>query len=97
LAVRKLLFLYSNFLGILSFGTVASGPNLHFSINQLYYSGFRYEEENHKVGGVTGSYHLLGMAVGIHVKDFLLFDLLLFAQEIGLTILGITKKKISCI
>jgi len=84
-------------LGILSFGTVASGPNLHFSINQLYYSGFRYEEENHKVGGVTGSYHLLGMAVGIHVKDFLLFDLLLFAQEIGLTILGITKKKISCI
>jgi len=80
-------------LGILSFGTVASGLNLHFSINQLYYSGFRYEEENHKVGGVTGSYHLLGMAVDIHVEDFLLFDLLLFAQEIGFNGIGFYEKK----
>ena len=93
MAVRKLLFLYSNFLGILSFGTVASGPNLHFSINQLYYSGFHYEEENHRVGGVIGSYHLLGMAVGIHVKDFLLFDLLLFAQEISFTGIGFYEKE----
>jgi len=43
--------------------------------------------------GVPGSYHLLGMAVDIHVKDFLLFDLLLFAQEIGFNGIGYYEKK----
>ena len=56
-------------------------------------SGYRCKEENHRIGGVTGSYHLLGMAVDIHVKDFLLFDLLLFAQEIGFTGIGYYEKE----
>jgi uncharacterized protein YcbK (DUF882 family) len=33
------------------------------------------------------------MAVGIHVKDFLLFDLLLFAQEISFTGIGFYEKE----
>jgi len=33
------------------------------------------------------------MAVDIHVKDFLLFDLLLFAQEIGFNGIGFYEKK----
>ena len=64
-------------------------------INRPIYinSGYRCPEENHKVGGVPGSYHLLGMAVDIHVKDFLLFDLLLFAQEIGFNGIGYYEKR----
>ncbi len=56
-------------------------------------SGYRCNEENHKVGGAPGSYHLLGMAVDIHVKDYLLSDLLLYAQEIGFNGIGFYKKK----
>jgi len=56
-------------------------------------SGYRCKEENHRIGGVTGSYHLLGMAVDIHVKDFLLFDLLLFAQGIGFNGIGYYEKE----
>ena len=56
-------------------------------------SGYRCKEENHRVGGVTGSYHLLGMAVDIHVKDFLLFDLLLYAQEMDFTGIGFYEKE----
>jgi len=42
-------------------------------------SGYRCPEENHRVGGAPGSYHLLGMAADIHVQDFLLSDLILYA------------------
>jgi len=58
--------------------------HLRMVINRPIYinSGYRCKEENQRVGGVSGSYHLQGMAVDIHVKDFLLFDLLLFAQGI---------------
>jgi len=56
-------------------------------------SGYRCKEENHRIGGVTGSYHLLGMAVDIHVKDFLLFDLLLYAQEMDFTGIGFYEKE----
>jgi len=55
-------------------------------------SGYRCKEENHRVGGVPGSYHLLGMAADIHVKDFLLSDLLTIAQEIGFTGIGYYEK-----
>ena len=63
--------------------------HLRMVINRPIYinSGYRCKEENHRVGGVSGSYHLLGMAVDIHVKDFLLYDLLLYAQEIQCLIL----------
>jgi len=63
-------------------------------INRPIYinSGYRCPEENHKVGGVPGSYHLLGMAVDIHVKDFLLYDLLIYAREIGFKGIGYYEK-----
>ena len=69
--------------------------HLRMVINKPIYvnSVYRCKEENHKVGGVTGSYHLLGMAVDIHVKDFLLFDLLLYAQEMDFTGIGFYEKK----
>lgn len=49
-------------------------------INRPIYinSGYRCKKENQRIGGVPGSYHLLGMATDIHVKDFLLSDLLLY-------------------
>jgi uncharacterized protein YcbK (DUF882 family) len=58
-------------------------------INRPIYinSGYRCKEENQRVGGVPGSYHLLGMAVDIQVKDILLSDLLIYAQ--GLEFNGI--------
>jgi uncharacterized protein YcbK (DUF882 family) len=55
-------------------------------------SGYRCKEENQRVGGVSGSYHLLGMAADIHVKDFLLSDLLTIAQEIGFNGIGFYEK-----
>ena len=56
-------------------------------------SGYRCKEENHKVGGAPGSYHLLGMAADIHVKDYLLSDLLIYAQEIGFRGIGYYEKE----
>ena len=68
--------------------------HLRMVINRPIYinSGYRCKEENHKVGGVSGSYHLLGMAADIHVKDFLLSDLLTIAQEIGFNGIGFYEK-----
>ena len=64
-------------------------------INKPIYinSGFRCEKKNENVGGVQGSYHLQGMAVDIHVKDYLLYDLLMYAQEIGFTGIGFYEKE----
>ena len=56
-------------------------------------SGLRCEKENEKVGGVQDSYHLKGMAVDSHVKDYLLYDLLMYAQEIGFTGIGFYEKE----
>ena len=69
--------------------------HLRMVINRPIYinSGYRCPEENKRVGGVPGSYHLLGMAVDIHVKDYLLSDLLLFAQEMGFKGIGFYEKK----
>jgi uncharacterized protein YcbK (DUF882 family) len=64
--------------------------HLRIIINRPIYinSGYRCKEENQRVGGVPGSYHLLGMAVDIHVKDILLSDLLIYAQGIGFNGIG---------
>ena len=64
-------------------------------INRPIYinSGYRCKEENHRVGGASGSYHLLGMAVDIHVKDFLLVSLLTIAKELGFNGIGIYYKR----
>ena len=59
-------------------------------INRPIYinSGYRCKEENQRVEGIPGSYHLLGMAVDIHVQDILLSDLLIYAQEVGFNGIG---------
>ena len=64
-------------------------------INRPIYinSGYRCKEENHKVGGAPGSYHLRGMAADIHVKDYLLSDLLTIAQEMGFNGIGFYEEK----
>lgn len=69
--------------------------HLRMVINRPIYvnSGYRCKEENRKVGGVNTSYHLQGMAVDIHVKDFLLSDLLTYAQEMGFNGIGYYEKK----
>ena len=69
--------------------------HLRMVINKPIYinSGFRCEKENRKVGGVQGSYHLWGMAVDIHAKDYLLYDLLLYAQELGFNGIGFYEKE----
>ena len=69
--------------------------HLRMVINKPIYinSGFRCERENEKVGGAQGSYHLQGMAVDIHVKNYLLYDLLMYAQEIGFNGIGFYEKE----
>ena len=69
--------------------------HLRIIINRPIYinSGYRCKEENQRVGGVPGSYHLLGMAADIHVKDILLSDLLIYAQEIGFNGIGFYENK----
>ena len=64
-------------------------------INRPIYinSGYRCKEENERVEGIPGSYHLLGMAVDIHVQDILLSDLLIYAQEIGFNGIGNYENK----
>ena len=64
-------------------------------INRPIYinSGYRCKEENHRVGGAPRSYHLLGMAADIHVKDFLLVSLLTIAKELGFNGIGIYLKR----
>jgi uncharacterized protein YcbK (DUF882 family) len=69
--------------------------HLRIIINRPIYinSGYRCKEENQRVGGVPGSYHLLGMAVDIQVKDILLSDLLIYAQGIEFNGIGFYEKK----
>ena len=64
-------------------------------INRPIYinSGYRCKEENQRVEGIPGSYHLLGMAVDIHVQDILLSDLLIYAQEVGFNGIGNYENK----
>ena len=52
-------------------------------------SGYRCEEYNNKVGGVPGSYHLLGMAADIKVPGMAPGDLLKHASEAGFLGLGL--------
>ena len=69
--------------------------HLRIIINKPIYinSGYRCKEENQRVGGVPGSYHLLGMAVDIQVKDILLSDLLVYAQGIEFNGIGFYENK----
>jgi len=56
-------------------------------------SGYRCNKENIKVGGVKNSYHKIGLAVDVYVKDYFLSDLLFHAQELGFNGIGFYEKE----
>ena len=56
-------------------------------------SGYRCFEYNQKVGGVANSYHLIGLAADIKVKDINLIELLGYTEEIDFTGIGFYEKK----
>ena len=56
-------------------------------------SGYRCPKYNQKVGGVVNSYHCIGLAADIQVKDISLIDLLGHAEEIDFTGIGFYEKK----
>ena len=56
-------------------------------------SGYRCFAYNQKVGGVANSYHLIGLAADIKVKDINLIELLGYAEEIDFTGIGFYEKK----
>lgn len=56
-------------------------------------SGYRCPKYNRQVGGIVNSYHLIGLAVDIKVKDISLIDLLEICEEIGFPGIGFYEKK----
>ena len=56
-------------------------------------SGYRCPEYNQKIGGVVNSYHCIGLAADIQVKDISLIDLLGYAEEIDFNGIGFYEKK----
>jgi len=56
-------------------------------------SGYRCPKYNQKVGGVANSYHLIGLAADIKVKDTNLIELLGYAEEIDFAGIGLYEKK----
>jgi len=56
-------------------------------------SGYRCPGYNHQIGGVTNSYHRIGLAADIKVKDINLIELLGCAEEIDFTGIGFYEKK----
>ena len=56
-------------------------------------SGYRCFEYNRKVGGVANSYHCIGLAADIKVKDINLIELLGYAEEIDFAGIGLYEKK----
>ena len=51
-------------------------------------SGYRCEKENENVGGVLHSYHRLGMAADIYVRNMKTSDLLIYARMVGFMGIG---------
>ncbi len=56
-------------------------------------SGYRCFEYNQKVGGVANSYHCIGLAADIKVKDINLINLLEICENIGFGGIGFYEKK----
>ena len=56
-------------------------------------SGYRCFAYNRKVGGVANSYHCIGLAADIKVKDINLIELLGYAVEIDFAGIGFYEKK----
>ena len=56
-------------------------------------SGYRCSRYNRKVGGVTNSYHRIGLAADVKVKDINLIELLEVCENIGFNGIGFYEKK----
>ena len=56
-------------------------------------SGYRCPGYNREVGGVPNSYHCIGLAVDIKVKDINLIELLEICENIDFTGIGFYEKK----
>ncbi|MBA7497634.1 hypothetical protein ES704_00362 [subsurface metagenome] len=56
-------------------------------------SGYRCSRYNQKVGGVANSYHCIGLAADIKVKDINLITLLEICENIDFTGIGFYEKK----
>jgi len=56
-------------------------------------SGYRCFEYNRKVGGIVNSYHCIGLAADIKVKDINLITLLEVCENIDFNGIGLYEKK----
>ncbi len=56
-------------------------------------SGYRCFEYNRKVGGILNSYHCIGLAADIKVKDINLIELLEICENIDFAGIGLYEKK----
>ena len=56
-------------------------------------SGYRCPKHNHQIGGVENSYHCIGLAADIQVKDISLIELLEVCENIGFGGIGFYEKK----
>jgi len=56
-------------------------------------SGYRCSRYNQRIGGVTNSYHCIGLAADIKVKDINLIELLGYAEEIDFNGIWFYEKK----
>ena len=56
-------------------------------------SGYRCSRYNHQIGGVANSYHRIGLAVDIKVKDINLITLLEVCENIDFAGIGFYEKK----
>ncbi|MBA7569595.1 DUF882 domain-containing protein [Candidatus Atribacteria bacterium 1244-E10-H5-B2] len=67
---------------------------LRIMLNRPIYinSGYRCNKENERVKGYKDSYHLVGMAADIQVKDISISGLADFAESFGFKGIGIYKK-----
>ncbi len=56
-------------------------------------SGYRCPKYNHQIGGVINSYHRIGLAADIKVKDINLIELLGHAEDVDFGGIGFYEKK----
>ena len=56
-------------------------------------SGYRCSEYNRKIGGIANSYHCIGLATDIKVKDINLITLLEISENIDFSGIGFYEKK----
>jgi len=56
-------------------------------------SGYRCTKYNHQIGGMLNSYHCIGLAADIKVKDINLIELLEICENIDFAGIGFYEKK----